>query len=247
MTACSGSMTAGSGCPRRRCTSCSPPSDAALKEFPPALDEYDTVATGAAERGDPRMVMIAPIESASLLDLLDRDAEAARAYRAAGDAAAELRDAHTVAACRAGEALSLHWPGEGDRALAVLTEAEKATRNVPKKPADQLAASRAITANSGAHVLAGQGRFKEATDRAAEAAGLYRSVGNTVDAVTMDLFRGRLLARESPDLAVEVLRGALAAADTPPLRRLVAQTLAAVLDDLGRPDEAEALRAAEPA
>ncbi|MGH3489641.1 MAG: hypothetical protein ACRDP8_17265, partial [Actinopolymorphaceae bacterium] len=217
---------------------------AGLGDYSLALEEYEKVTSGAAERSDLATVRLAQTDAAAILDRLDRDAEAAQAYRTAGDAAEKLRDPYTLAACRAGEALSLHWTGNVERALGVLAEAERVTRKLPKKPAERLAASRAITLKSAAHVLAAAGRSQEAGDLTVQAADYYREVGNTVEAVKMDLLRGRILAVETPDLAIPVLRAALGAAvDIPPLHRLVARTLAATLDGMGQTDEAQRLRA----
>ena len=215
-----------------------------LGDYSLALDEYDKLANGAGERGNLELIVVARTESAGILDRLDRDDEAAQAYRTAGDAAEKLGNAYAVAACRAGEALSLHWVGDREAALSALAEADRATRKLPEQPVERLTVSRAITGRSAANVLAGAGQFDDATDRAAQAAEAFRQVGDTVEAAKMDLLRGRILARESPELAVPALRAALdAAAGVPPLRRLVARSLADALDALGRSDEAERLRA----
>jgi hypothetical protein len=217
---------------------------AALGDDALALEEYEKLATAGAERPNLQLVLLAQTEAAGILDRLDRDAEAAQAYRIAGDAAEKLGNAHGLAACRAGEALSLHWAGDRERALAMVVEADRATRKVPGKPAAQLATSRAITSRCAANVLVGAGRFQEATDRAAQAAEAFRQVGNAGEAVKMDLLRARIIGRDSPALAVPVLQAALAeSANSPTIRRLVERALAATLEDLGRTDEAERLRA----
>ncbi|MGH3663007.1 MAG: hypothetical protein ACRDTQ_14250 [Micromonosporaceae bacterium] len=208
-----------------------------------ALEEYQKLTAGARERQDPQLLVISLVGSAESLDKLDHDLDAAQAYRAAGDLAQAHQDAHTVAQCRAGEALSLHWVGAHEQALTVLAEADQATRSLPAQPADRLALQQAMTLRSAAYVLTGAGRLREAVDQSAAAAAALRRVGMPVEAAKMDLQQGRILAAEHPDHAVPVLRAALhVAADIPPLRHVVAHTLADALDRLGQSAEATQLR-----
>ncbi|GAA4517401.1 hypothetical protein GCM10023191_089820 [Actinoallomurus oryzae] len=210
-----------------------------------AKEEYDKLAQNARAQDDPRLLVNALIPTAQIHDLLDRDAEAAQAYRAAGDAAARLGDRHLTALCRAAEALSLHWAGEGQRALAALAQAEEATRALPPEPAARLTLGQALTFRSAAHILAGAGRTPQALDRAARAATAFRRLGRPADAAEMDLLHGgMLLDADRPDLAEPILRAALNAAPAgTPLHLSASQALALTLERLGRTAEARQVTA----
>ncbi|MGA8117753.1 MAG: hypothetical protein WCA46_29305 [Actinocatenispora sp.] len=209
-----------------------------------ALAEYGTVATQAAAREDWGTVVVALADSAETLGGLDRDAEAAAAYRQAGDAARRGGDRNTAALCLANEALSLHWAGTTDRAVDVLADAERAVRALPAEPADLLAANWAGVYRTGAYLLGGVGRVQEAVDRAARAAAAYRQAGVPEEAVRMELLRGRiLLTADRPDLAEPVLRSAVDAADGMPVRAAALDALAETLERVGRSDEADRVRA----
>jgi tetratricopeptide (TPR) repeat protein len=205
-----------------------------------ALEEYDRLTANARAQDDPRLLVNALIPAAQIHDLLDQDATAAQAYREAGDAATRLGDRHLTALCRAAEALSLHWAGEGQQALAVLAQAEEATRALPAEPAARLTMGWALTFRSAAHILAGAGRMPEATDRAVRAAAAFRQLGQPADAAEMDLLHGGiLLDADRPDLAEPILRAALNSAPAgTPLQRSASHTLALTLERLGRTAEA---------
>ena len=213
-----------------------------------ALDEYDILAQNARAQNNRLLLVNALIPSAQIHDLLDQDAKAAQTYRAAGDIAVTLGNRHLAALCRSAEALSLHRAGTGQQALAVLAQAEEATRSLPTEPAAQLATGWALTFRSGAHILSGAGRMPEAIDRAARAAAAFRQIGRPADAAEMDLLHGGILIdADRPDLAEPVVRAALnsAPAGSPP-HLSAARTLALVLDRLGRTAEARQIVAAPP-
>ncbi|MGI5228718.1 hypothetical protein [Actinoallomurus sp. CA-142502] len=214
-----------------------------------ALEEYDKLAGDARTRDDPLLLVNALIPTAQIHDLLDQDAKAAQTYRTAGDVAARLGNPHLTALCRAAEALSLHWAGEGQQALTALAQAEQATRALPPEPAAQLTNGWALTFRSAAHILAGAGRTQEATDRAARAAAAFRRLGRPAEAAEMDLLHGGvLLDADRPDLAEPVLRAAFdSAPPESPLRVSAAHALARALERLGRAGEAGRLNAAHPA
>jgi tetratricopeptide (TPR) repeat protein len=214
-----------------------------------ALDEYDKLAQNARAQNNPLLLVNALIPSAQIHDLLDQDAKAAQTYRAAGDIAVTLGNRHLTALCRAAEALSLHWAGAGEQALAVLAQAEEATRSLPAEPAAQLATGWALTFRSAAHILSGAGRMPEAMDRAARAAAAFRQIGQPADAAEMDLLHGGILIdADRPDLAEPVVRAALnSALAGSPLRVSAARTLALVLERLGRTAEARQIVTAPPA
>ncbi|MEO3775820.1 hypothetical protein ABGB16_02995 [Micromonospora sp. B11E3] len=185
-------------------------------------------------------------EAGDLLYDADRDAlaaqrfaEAAVAYRLAGAAVDELRARRRVA-----DALS--WSGDvpaAVRAVEVLDGLAAALTGQPEEP-PVVTYELALATEVAARVLAGDGRPDEALDRLAGVPARLRSIEAFGEAARVELLTGELLARagrlgEAERLLREVL-GGLPSGSRPAAR--AAWLLAGVLDELGRPDDAAAVR-----
>ncbi|WP_229399036.1 hypothetical protein [Micromonospora okii] len=186
-------------------------------------------------------------EAGGLLYDADRDAlaaqrfaEAATAYRLAGARVDELR-------ARRREADSLHWSGDvaaAVRAVGVVDSLAAALTGAPEEP-PVVTYEVALAAEVAARVLAGDDRPDEGLERLAGVPGRLRSIEAFGEAARVELLGGELLARAGrPGEAEPVLRevlGGLPSGSRPAAQ--AAWLLARVLDELGRPDEAAAVRA----
>lgn len=186
-------------------------------------------------------------EAGGLLYDADRDAlaaqrfaEAATAYRLVGARVDELR-------ARRREADSLHWAGDvaaAVRAVGVVDGLAAALAGEPEQP-PVATYEIALAAEVAARVLAGDDRPDEGLERLAGVPDRLRSIEAFGEAARVELLGGELLARAGrPGEAEPVLREVLGG--LPPGSRPAAQAawlLARVLDELGRPDEAAAVRA----
>ncbi|WP_432956044.1 hypothetical protein [Micromonospora haikouensis] len=186
-------------------------------------------------------------EAGGLLYDADRDAlaaqrfaEAATAYRLAGAPVDELR-------ARRREADALNWSGDvpaAVRAVEVVDGLAAALTGRPEVP-PVVTYEAALAAEVGARVLAADDRPDDGLDRLAGVPARLRSIEAFGEAARVELLGGELLVRagrpgEAEPLLREVLGG------LPPGSRPAAQAawlLARVLDELGRPDEAAAVRA----
>jgi tetratricopeptide (TPR) repeat protein len=168
-----------------------------------------------------------------------RFGEAAEAYRLAGAAVDELR-------ARRRQADALIWSGDvpaAVRAVAVVDELVTALTAQPEQP-PVVTYEVALAAEVGARVLAGDGRPDEALDRLAGVPARLRSIEAFGEAAQVEVLTGEMLARAGRlGEAEPLLREALAG--LPSGSRLAGRAawlLARVLDELGRPDEAAAVR-----
>lgn len=168
-----------------------------------------------------------------------RFAAAATAYQLAGLRLDELR-------ARRREAYAHLWSGDGPaavRTVAVLDGLAAAFAGQPEQE-PPVTYELAMAAEAGARVLAADGREGEALDRLAGVPERLRSIEAFGEAAQVEIFVGELLLRlDRPAEAERVLRKVIGG--LPAGSRLVQRTawlLAKALDELGRPDEAAALR-----
>ncbi|GAA2702462.1 hypothetical protein ACFY2R_01010 [Micromonospora olivasterospora] len=217
-----------------------------LGELDPALDLLEQLARNLDGPDNlPHRAQVLE-EAGDLLYDADRDAlaaqrfaEAAVAYRLAGAALDELR-------ARRREADALSWAGDvpaAVRAIDVVDGLAAALTGQPEEP-PVVTYEVALAAEVAARVLAGDGRPDEALDRLAGVPARLRSIEAFGEAARVELLTGELLARagrlgEAEPLLREVL-GGLPPGSRPAAR--AAWLLAGVLDEMGRPDEAAAVR-----
>jgi tetratricopeptide (TPR) repeat protein len=182
-------------------------------------------------------------EAAEVLYRMDRDAEAADRFLVAADT---FRDAGQLVAevrNRRMAALSLRWAGDPQASLARLAEADAVAESLSVED-PQAVWEKAMLGYDGARVLMGADELDRAADRIAPVATVFRSIDAYSEALQADLFQGELLLRSGrPADAEPVLRMTLAAAPvgSDPQRGAI-WLLIEVLEALGRPGEAEALR-----
>ncbi|WTF86380.1 hypothetical protein OH732_01830 [Micromonospora globbae] len=186
-------------------------------------------------------------EAGGLLYDADRDALAAQrfaaaagAYELAGLTLDELRT-------RRREAYAWMWAGDGPAALRTVEVMDRLAAAVggDGEPEPPVTYERALAAEAAARVLAGDGREAEALDRLAGVPERLRSIEAFGEAAQVEIFTGELLLRlDRPVDAERVLRDVLGGlpAGSRPLQQ-AAWLLARALDELGRADEAAALRA----
>lgn len=186
-------------------------------------------------------------EAGGLLYDADRDAlagqrfaEAATAYRLAEAPVDELR-------ARRREADALFWAGDGPaavRAVEVCDGLSAVLTGQPEQP-PVVTYEVALAAEVAARVLAGVGRTDEALDRLASVPARLRSIEAFGEAARVELLTGETLLHagrpgEAEPLLREVL-GGLPSGSRSAAR--AAWLLAGALDELGRPDDAAAVRA----
>ncbi|TDC39850.1 hypothetical protein, partial [Micromonospora sp. KC213] len=176
----------------------------------------------------------------------DRDALAAERFDAAATAyrLAQLRVDELRARRR--QLLALFWAGDLPAAVALIDVVDAvagALAGLPEEP-PVVTYERALAAEAGARVLAGEERLVAALDRLDGVAGRLRSIEAFGEAAQVDLLTGELLLRgDQPTDAERLLRPVLGG--LPPDSRLASRAawlLANALDALHRPDEATDLR-----
>ncbi|MFC3503536.1 hypothetical protein ACFOOK_21535 [Micromonospora krabiensis] len=186
-------------------------------------------------------------EAGGILYDADRDAlaaqrfgAAARAYELAGLRLDELR-------VRRREVHAWLWSGDGAAAARTLEVLDRLAATVAGgadlSPPETY--ELALAAEAGARVLAADDREDAALDRLAGVPERLRSIEAFGEAAQSEVFGGELLLRLGrPDEAERVLRDVLRGlpAGRGPAQQ-AAWLLARALDELGRPDEANALRA----
>lgn len=184
-------------------------------------------------------------KAGDLLYRIDRDAlaaerfaAAAEAYRLAGAYLDELRALRRWA-------VSLHWAGEPDAAVAALEQADKAAAALPAEVSREPEAvwEQAMLGYEAGQVLIGADRLDEALARVANLPDRFRSVDAFGEATQAEVLYGEVLLRlDRPGEAEPVLRSALAGLprDFPGIDQ-AAWLLARALFDLGREEEANAV------
>ena len=185
-----------------------------LGETDEALRQYDAAVQAWAEVGDPYVVGQLNAEAASMLDRVDRDAEAAQRHAAASAAFGEAEEPFMAAGHRRAAALSWNWARNSDAALRELAAADAAVAALDGTADDEHRTSvlwhRAMAGRDGARILWGADRLDEAIVRIEGAAAILRSIGEPEQAAATGTLHGRmLLAAERADEAVAVLKTAL--------------------------------------
>ncbi|WP_316573066.1 hypothetical protein [Nocardia canadensis] len=207
---------AGAGGPARGCRYLLAGLHRSLGEHDQALAVYDAIIEfdrAVADLGDEAYVLA---ETADLLDSLDRDAEAAERYRLAAEVAARVDDPIRVAYCRYSAALSLHWAGDSDGAVAAVDVADAALAELAatRPDADLLTWHRARLDHNAARILHSASRLPDALPRAEAAAAGFRAIEVVDRAVRADYDQARiLLGLDRAAEAEKVLAGAVAELD----------------------------------
>ncbi|HEX5404737.1 MAG TPA: tetratricopeptide repeat protein [Pseudonocardiaceae bacterium] len=216
-----------------------------LGDHDAALAVYDDMVVASRAHNDLGSAAEILTESADLLDKLDRDAEAATRYRAAGDAAAAADDPYRVAYCRYQEALSLQWSDKSAEALAVLAEAEQVVANLPDDDPEAKLWHEARMATNAVRILRAADRIVDAIASAERAITVFSQVDEPSQVTGAQLMLGQLLIEAGQvEAAASLLRGALAAVTTKGGKSpRISQVLAIALDKLGRTEEAAEVRA----
>ncbi|MFD4441180.1 hypothetical protein ACFWPK_15565 [Nocardia sp. NPDC058519] len=174
------------------------------------------------------------VETADLLDTLDRDAEAAERYVLAAEAAEKHGDPIRVAYCRYSAALSLHWTGDSAAAVAAISVSDEAiTQLATTEPDPELLTWHTARHNhNAARILRRAQRPADALPRADAAARGFRAIEATDQAIRADYERAVLLIELSrPTEAEKILAEAVAEladdhAARPMLSELLAETRA---------------------
>lgn len=216
-----------------------------LNDDDAALAVYDDMVAASRARNDLASASEILTESADLLDKLDRDAEAAERYRAAGDTAAAADDAYRVAYCRYQEALALQWCDRGQDALTVLAEAEQVVATLPDDDPEAKLWHEARLATNAVRILRAADRVSDAIANAQRAVTLFSQVDEPSQVSGAQLMLGQLLIEAGlVDDAATVLRTALeAVASKGGKSPRISQVLAIALDQLGETAEAAEVRA----
>ncbi|MFC0507273.1 tetratricopeptide repeat protein [Micromonospora costi] len=186
-------------------------------------------------------------EAGGLLYDADRDALAAERFAAA--AGTYELSGLPVDQLRARRREAYAWMWAGDTAAALRTvdamDGLAASLGAQPEPEPPVTYERAMAAEAAARVLAGDGREGEAFDRLTGLPDRLRSIEAFGEAAQVEIFTGELLLRlDRPADAERLLRVVLGGLPTG--SRPVQQTawlLARALDELGRAEEAAALRA----
>ncbi|MBX6749842.1 MAG: hypothetical protein IRY85_09250 [Micromonosporaceae bacterium] len=155
-----------------------------------AIEQLDAIAE---ELGEDRGVVAQVAQRAGeILAAADQDDEAARRFLTAADIWAELNEPLAEVTNRRRAALSLHWAGRSDEAVAALARADAVATTLP---ADDEAVqwARARLDYDGAHVLWGAKRSTEAAQRAARAAEAVLALGSPGAAAESHLLQAQIL------------------------------------------------------
>ncbi|MGS2619382.1 hypothetical protein ACVCAH_33425 [Micromonospora sp. LZ34] len=217
-----------------------------LGEIDPALALLDQLA-GNLDGPDnlPHRAQVLE-EAGGILYDADRDAVAAQkfaaaagVYELAGLPLDELR-------ARRREAYAWLWSGDGAAAVRTVEVLDRVAGTLSGQPEPEppVTYELALAAEAGARMLADAGRAGEALDRLAGVPDRLRSIEAFAEAAQVEVLTGELLLQlDRPAEAERLLRrvlGGLPAGSRPVPQ--AAWLLARALDDLGRPDEAAALR-----
>ncbi|WBB65719.1 hypothetical protein [Micromonospora sp. WMMD812] len=185
-------------------------------------------------------------EAGGILYDADRDALAAQKFAAAGRAYELAGLPLDQLRARRREAYAWLWSGDGPAGARTVEVVDRLAATYAGRtdlsPPETY--ELAMAAEAGARVLAGDGREGDALDRLAGVPDRLRSIEAFGEAAQTEMFTGELLLRlDRPIEAERVLRGVLGGL---PEGRGPAQQaawlLARALDELGRPEEAAALR-----
>ncbi|MEU4710351.1 hypothetical protein AB0G00_28395 [Nocardia salmonicida] len=174
------------------------------------------------------------VETADLLDTLDRDAEAAERYALAAETAERHGDPIRVAYSRYSAALSLHWTGDSAAAVAAIGAADAAIAQlaVAHPDTELLTWHTARHNHNAARILRRAELPADALPRAEAAAVGFRAIDATDQATRADYERAVLLIDlNRPTEAEKILTEAVAAladdhAARPMLSELLAETRA---------------------
>ncbi|HEX6074938.1 MAG TPA: hypothetical protein VFZ32_06710 [Micromonosporaceae bacterium] len=157
----------------------------ALGEKEEALRQVDAMIEYLAD--GPADALARGYETAGeLLDELDHDAVAAQRFGAAKEAYQQADDRLGEVRASRRRALSLHWSGDCEAALAAAAETERLIESLPDVDPEQRAWERAALDYNRAKMLAGVGRTGEAVGRARDAAAGFRRAGTPDDAQYAD-------------------------------------------------------------
>ena len=190
-----------------------------LGETDEALRQYDAAAQAWSEVGNPYAVGQLNAEAAAMLDLVDRDAEAAQHHALAAAAFTDAEEPFMAAGHRRGAALSWNWARNSDAALQELAATDEAVAALDDTADEEHRASgqwhRAMAGRDGARILWGADRLDEAIVRIEGVAAILRSIDELQQAAATGTLHGRmLLAADRADEASAVLKVALD--DLPP-------------------------------
>ncbi|MFD3462337.1 hypothetical protein ACFWVM_21720 [Nocardia fluminea] len=205
-----------------------------LDEDEPALTVLDEIIEFDRATGDLGGESYALVETADLLDALDRDAEAAERYALAAEVAERFGDPVRVAYCRYSAALSLHWTGDSAAAITAVTVADEAIAKLAAAHPDTelLTWHTARHNHNAARILRRAQRSADALPRADAAAAGFRAIGADDQATRADYERAVLLIELKRLVEAEkILTEAVAAladghAAEPMLSELLADTRA---------------------
>ncbi|MER7460488.1 hypothetical protein [Micromonospora sp. NPDC126480] len=185
-------------------------------------------------------------EAGGILYDADRDALAAQRFAAAAVAYRQAELPLDELRARRREASARFWSGDVAAAVATVEETDRLAAALTGQPEEPPAVTyeTALAAEVGARVLAGDGRESDAYDRLRGVADRLRSIEAFGEAAQVDLFAGELLLRlgqvGEAEQRLRTVLGGLPTGSRPAAQ--AAWLLARALDELGRPDEASALR-----
>ncbi|MFF2394531.1 hypothetical protein [Nocardia sp. NPDC058114] len=205
-----------------------------LDEDEPALTVLDEIIEFDRATGNLGGESHALVETADLLDVLDRDAEAAERYVLAAEVAARFGDPVRVAYCRYSAALSLHWTGDYAAAITAIAASDEAIAKLATAHPDTelLTWHTARHNHNAARILRRAQRPDDALPRADAAAAGFRAIDAGDQATRSDYERAVLLIElNRPTEAEKILTEAVAEladdhAAKPMLSELLADTRA---------------------
>jgi tetratricopeptide (TPR) repeat protein len=214
--------------------------DGALALYRDLLDRLTGNPAGLGQVGE---------QYGQLLFDIDRDAEAADAFRAAADQLREAEDLTGELRLLRRRLTALHYADEVEQAEDTIRLAEQRYASLPDDLSGEppMIWSRAMFGFEAARLLMSRGRHAEAIPHVKDWAGPLRKVGAGDDADLVEgMYANALLASGSPAEAEALLRPLLGAMrPDAPTRANAAEVLATALDELGRAAEATALRSRE--
>ncbi|WP_091654123.1 hypothetical protein [Micromonospora pallida] len=185
-------------------------------------------------------------EAGGILYDADRDALAAERFAAAADAYGLAGLPLDELRARRREAYARLWSGDSAAAVRTVEVVDRVAAALAGQPDQEppVTYELALAAEAGARVLAGEGRPGEALDRLTGVPDRLRSIEAFGEAAQVEVLTGDLLLQlHRPEEAERLLRrvlGGLPAGSRP--AQQTAWLLARTLDELGRPEEATAVR-----